>query len=300
MISALVVSVGYGRELEMTLPHNKRLVDQVIVVTTADDQLSQEIVRKHDATLVISDRCYEDEHAFNKGKMLNDGLRNITCGWVINTDADILLHPHVKNIDIHLDPQFLYYTNRFDIRRQSVQDWKDGKFVRYSSPSGKNDEPSGYFQLWHTSTERRHHECFCSAGGVDWTFMRQWRPDQLHHLPEIPVHHIQHAKFYSQNWNGIVAEKTKWRQLGIINHVGPVILPNMELEDFKNCEFYLVHMNTGTQSRVFICDENLLMPNDVIQFGDKSIMFCGREVQKLQGEAFYIAFKHCEKRLNAL
>jgi hypothetical protein len=73
-LSGVLVCVGYSSYLEQTLPKNVKLFDELIVVTSADDVKTQELAKQHGAKVVISNRCFDDEHSFNKGRMLNDGL----------------------------------------------------------------------------------------------------------------------------------------------------------------------------------------------------------------------------------
>ncbi len=79
-----MVSVNYARQLAETLPRNIAQFDQFAVVTTAEDLATQAVAKENGATLVISNRCFDDDHSFNKGRMLNDGLAALdNPDWVV-------------------------------------------------------------------------------------------------------------------------------------------------------------------------------------------------------------------------
>jgi hypothetical protein len=216
-LSCVVVSVGYGDDLAETLPHNVALFDEMVVVTSSDDARTQALAKEHGATLVISDRCFEDDHAFNKGRMLNDGLATLKDpDWVLFTDADIILAPQTRELFFahSWNPGCLYFTGRKD--RTPV--------------TGQNDkvnmEPNGYFQLFHPkATAIRDRwpkllcEEFCSAGGIDSWFWQQWRRDNLIAIPDFAVEHLS-SRTLGQNWNGIDSRTGTWRQLGILTVQG--------------------------------------------------------------------------------
>lgn len=216
-LSCVVVSVGYGDDLAETLPRNIGLFDEMAVVTSSEDERTQALAKEHGATLVISDRCFEDEHAFNKGRMLNDGVAALKDpDWIVFTDADIILAPQTRELFFahSWNPGCLYFTGRKD--RTPV--------------AGQNDkvnmEPNGYFQLFHpkaTAIRERWPkllcEEFCSAGGVDSWFWQQWRRDNLIAIPDFAVEHLS-SRTLGQNWNGMHPRAGAWRQLGILTTQG--------------------------------------------------------------------------------
>ena len=212
-LSCVLVSVGYGDDLAETLPRNVGLFDETVVVTSSDDARTQELARAHGATLVISDRCFEDDHAFNKGRMLNDGLAALKePDWVLLTDADIILEPQLRELFFahSWNPGCLYFTGRRDRTPVAGQNEQ------------VNMEPNGYFQLFHprsrTIRERWPKllcEEFCSAGGIDSWFWQQWPRDKLIGIPQFAVEHLS-SRTLAQNWNGVEQRTGKWRQLGIL------------------------------------------------------------------------------------
>jgi len=219
-LSGVVVSVNYADRLAETLPKNIGLFDELVVVTTEEDEMTQAIARQHGAKLVISNRCFDDDHSFNKGRMLNEGLAGLKDpDWVILTDADITLNPKTREYVFghSLNPGVLYFTQR-----------QDRTAVAHQLIS-TNSEPNGYFQLFNPKARairekwpRPICEEFCSAGSVDSWFWQQWPRDKIVFVPELGVEHIASARL-GENWNGIAATKPnsgKWCQLGVLTTKG--------------------------------------------------------------------------------
>jgi hypothetical protein len=216
-LSGVLVCVGYSHYLEQTLPKNVAHFDELVVVTSPEDTKTQELAKKHGARLVLSNRCFDEEHSFNKGKMLNDGLAALKePDWVILTDADITLNPNTRAFIMghSLNPGVLYFTRRHDHAPVANQLDK------------VNMEPNGYFQLFNpkaTAIRSRWpaavSEEFCSAGGVDTWFCQQWAADKRVAVPELSVEHTP-SKSLGENWNGVDQRTGTWRQLGILTTRG--------------------------------------------------------------------------------
>lgn len=216
-LSGVLVSVNYGRQLAETLPRNIGLFDQLVVVTTAEDVATQQLAKQHGATLVISNRCYEDDHSFNKGRMLNDGIAALDDpDWVIFTDADITLNPHTRDFLFghSLNPGCLYFTGRRD--RAPVE----------NQLGEVNMQPNGYFQLFNPRAlairdkwPKPMCEEFCSAGSIDSWFWQQWPVEKVVLIPELGVEHLSSASL-GENWNGVDKGRGKWCQLGVLTPQG--------------------------------------------------------------------------------
>jgi hypothetical protein len=216
-LSGVLVSVGYGKLLAQTLPHNVPQFDELIVVTTAEDLESQDIAIRCGAKLVLSNRCYDDDHAFNKGRMLNDALASLSDpDWVLLTDADIFLNTGLRAFILNhaLNPGCMYYTARHDRSKVANQ------------PDSVNMEPNGYFQLFHPRAQtirgrwpRPMCEEFCSAGSIDSWFWQQWAANKLIPIPDLKVEHLS-GQWLGENWNGIEKRKGKWLQLGVLTTKG--------------------------------------------------------------------------------
>jgi hypothetical protein len=218
-LSGVVVSVNYAAALAETLPRNIAQFDEFVVVTTAEDHATQALARAHRAKLVISNRCYDDDHAFNKGRMQNDGLRALERpDWIVLTDADIILNPITRDsvLGHALNPGCLYFTVR-----------DDRTAVKHQSQDS-NAQPNGYFQLFNPRAHAIRDkwpapmsEAFCSAGSVDSWFWQQWPIEKIIRLKALRVEHIASVRL-GQNWNGVGAVEGhgRWRQLGIMTRDG--------------------------------------------------------------------------------
>jgi hypothetical protein len=218
-LSGVVVSVNYGDRLAQSLPGNIALFDEFVVVTTDEDKLTQSIAKKHGAKVVVSNRCFDDDHAFNKGRMLNDGLAALSDpDWVILTDADITLNPNTRDYVFgnSLNPGCLYFTTR---REPATVD---------NQLASINREPNGYFQLFNPHAKairgvwpKPMCEEFCSAGSIDSWFWQQWPREKVIFVPDFGVEHVPSGKL-GENWNGVQDSKSggKWSQLGILTTGG--------------------------------------------------------------------------------
>lgn len=90
-LSAVTVCVDYSQYLEITA-ENRSQFDRWIVVTTREDRETQEVCRKHDLDVVLTERLHQNGDPFNKGKAINDGLDALAkSDWIVLLDADILL-----------------------------------------------------------------------------------------------------------------------------------------------------------------------------------------------------------------
>jgi hypothetical protein len=216
-LSGVLVSVGYGRALAETLPENARLFDEMVVVTTPEDTLTQGVAAECGAKVVLSRRCYDDDHSFNKGRMLNDGLAALKDpDWIVSTDADIFLNPATRAVVLShsFNPGCIYYTARRD--RTAVP----------GQPDHVNMEPNGYFQLFHPRAMAIRDrwpapvsEEFCSAGGVDSYFSQQWAPEKRIAIPELSVEHLS-SRWLGENWNGTEPRAGSWPQLCVLTPNG--------------------------------------------------------------------------------
>ncbi len=223
-IANVIVCVDYAAMLEKTLPHQMSLgFDEVVVVTTSDAAESIAVIKKHGAKLVISDRCYDDGHAFNRARMINDGLDAILDpDWVLLTDADIFCHP--KTLDV-IRGRRIYENNLYWVCRLGAD----------VAPGPINTEPNGHFMLFNSGLQwilnawpKVLCEEFCSTGGFDTWFVQQFNAENRILLSAtIPCQHIEHGPFMG-NWNGNAKRNPVWKQIGVINPDHAVITKSCE------------------------------------------------------------------------
>jgi hypothetical protein len=216
-IEAVIVCVGYSDMLLWTLPQNSAEFDNIIVVTSSTDFETQQVVKANGATLVISDRYNHANAAFNKGKMLNDGLRALRYNdWVMITDADIIFNKGLRRRLSRriLNLECLYYGTRLDAPVDGLENWLKRfaeqpdliNTLTFDKP-GRNRMPWGYFQLvnvgsrvFKRSDKAIYDEHFSAANDVDYAFQEKWDDNMKILLPELTVH-IPHGR-EGVNWRG--------------------------------------------------------------------------------------------------
>lgn len=224
-IEGLCVSVDCGDELARTLPGKVSQCDRFVVVTATHDLLSQEVARQAGAALVVTDACYDDDAAFNKGAMLNAGLDALSLDdWVLLTDADVFLPPRWREhvAELVLNPGCLYYTRRWHLPPEVREpDWSLITDYHLLDPHG-NANPWGYFQLVNSRARAlrgglRFPLCFCSAGGIDHWFQGQWPAQKRVPLPSddhrFDVLHLWHGRLAAR-WNGYRDTGGRWCYAG--------------------------------------------------------------------------------------
>ena len=234
-LSLVTVCVGRAEHLRQTLAHNAERVDEVIVVCHPDDtDTGSEIGKIYGVKWVDSESCFHDGHAFNKGRMLNDGFKALApdADWVVVADCDVFLPDNLhKFVRTHaLNPGVLYGCKR-DNGSEGMAD--------------ANEEPNGFFQLFNRRASAIRDrwpavmsEEFCSAGGIDSWFMAQFPPGKQVMIPELTVRHIPHGERFGEKWNG-ERQGPYWRQVAILTHkqlypVGPLATENPKRVKFTD------------------------------------------------------------------
>ena len=116
-IEVVQVCVGYADFLAATLPENLPLVDDLVVVTSPDDEETRAVCRKHSVHHVLSDD-HQRDGPFNKARMIQrafDQLRG--KDWILHLDADIVLPRKFRQfIDwAHPDERTIYGADRCNL-----------------------------------------------------------------------------------------------------------------------------------------------------------------------------------------
>jgi hypothetical protein len=233
-IEAVTVCVNYSDFLAHTLPHNKQHFDKFVVVTSAQDTLTQKLCEFHNVECVITDVFYENGDVFNKAKGINVGLKRLQqTGWVVHLDADIYLPPLTRSIlqKIDLRGDTIYGVDRmmcpdYHSWQQFVVTPKlthEGWIyihpdvfplgVRVAEYHNKGYEPIGFFQLWcpKESGVFLYPDQHGMADRTDVLFAKKFTRNRRALIPEIIVIHLDsedlNLKDMGKNWSG---RKTKW------------------------------------------------------------------------------------------
>lgn len=231
-LEAVVVCVNYSDFLAHTLPSTRNQFDKLVVVTDTKDIETKKLCEFYNVQCVQTDVFYESNDTFNKGKGINEGLKNLDLdGWVVHLVSDIYLPPQTRSIleNLPLDETKIYRADR--LMCPSYDDWQE--FV--NSPSPIQDswifvhltkfpvgvrvceyktfhagyEPIGYFQMWHpkTSGVLSYPDKHGYADRTDVLHCKKWPREKRELLPEIVLIHLESEAGIGLNWKGRTTEK---------------------------------------------------------------------------------------------
>lgn len=187
---AIVVCVDFFDYLSITLPKNKQLFDNFIVITSKKDVKTQQICKENNVTCIISDVFYKNGYKFNKGGAINEAIKYLKYkDWVTFLDADILLpedfkeKTNVQTLDINKfygsGRRFVWTYNDFlDIQSGKIQK----KQLEYISGAGV-----GFFQMVNLRSKTAYHYGLSNlynnsnnADQVDIDFLKKFCPKVEH------------------------------------------------------------------------------------------------------------------------
>jgi Glycosyl transferase family 2 len=231
-VESVTVCCGYGDFLRESLPINQALVDDLVVITSADDNATREVCRRHSVRCVVSDE-HRRGGPFNKARLIQRALNQIGAhDWVLHLDADVVLPRRFRDLLdwAHLDERCIYGVDRCNLVGWDA--WhnlinKKGCWDNHVYESGLRfaDDvpvatrwvsklhgyvPIGFFQLFHGSAmidrglHLRHYPYHHGdAARTDVQFALQWDRRHRQLLPEVIVLHLESepAKL-GANWRG--------------------------------------------------------------------------------------------------
>lgn len=242
-IEAVIVCKDYSDFLEHTLPDNMQQLDRVIVVTHPDDKATQRLCTRYGIDFVDTKVMHHGGDKFNKGRAINLGLSHLKHeDWILHLDADILLPHGFRRALTHaeLNRANLYGCDRLNTK--SYDHWMRHKYKTIPQHQWRfmvtpNEEfplgarlmhqeygycPIGFFQLWHSSANRKYPILSGSAEHSDVLFSVQWARENRILLPELFVYHLEsESSGMGTNWRG---RKTK--PFGHPSHHKPPIASN--------------------------------------------------------------------------
>ena len=232
-LEGVIVCVNYSDFLTHTLPHNKNLFNNLVVVTDTKDIKTKQICDFNHVKCVQTDIFYDNENEFNKGAAINYGLQQLSNkDWVVHLDADIYLPPLTRTIleNLPLQKNKIYGVDR--LMCSSYDEWADfmnhprkiqhdwvyihlDAFpigVRIAEFMNKDGgyEPIGYFQMWNPSGSKVYgyptqHD-FCDR--TDVLQCKRFPREHRELLPEVVAVHLDSEQLpeMGKNWRG---RKTK-------------------------------------------------------------------------------------------
>jgi len=212
-IEAVVVCRDYADFLHYTLPWTKQAVDNLVIVTSEEDEETQRVCEFHDVRCLVTDAFEKYRGELNKGAAINEGLSTLDRNdWLLILDADILIPPHVRPF---LESSALNTKSLYGVDRRNC----DGKVILDEVTGGSwgfdhlplldrvsiygGYPPVGYFQLFH-SCEHGHapwyDELYPYADKTDAVFAKSF--NMRGYLKTWVVHLDNGGHVGGQNWKG--------------------------------------------------------------------------------------------------
>ena len=244
-LEGVIVCVNYADFLAHTLPQNKSVFDNLVIVTDTKDDDTKALCEYYHVRCVQTDVFYENGDKFNKGLGINEGLKLLSKkDWVLHLDADIYLPPLTRVIlnNLPLQKDTIYGADRlmcptyeawekFISNPPKIQEgWiyihptafpMGVRIAEYMTPGG-GYEPIGYFQLWNPKGSKvmeypaKHGE----ADRTDVLHCKKFSREKRQLLPEIITIHLDSEGLgvaeMGANWRGRTTsifgpkEKTSW------------------------------------------------------------------------------------------
>jgi len=223
-LNVIIVSVNYNDFLPITLRSIPKEFS-VTVVTSKDDRECQSICESLNIKYVISERLYENESAFNKGKAINDGIKSIKDpDWILLLDADIYLKDDFLNIIslTNLTPQDLFICKRLIVNdHDTFIKWKRGENV------GNMERAKGYgfFHLFNIKKFNKFDifpENYNDASFSDLEFR-----DMFDSKKEIETY-VVHLGPTHQNWSGRKTSKFTKDEFDINEYFDKIYCINLD------------------------------------------------------------------------
>ena len=229
-IEAVVVCVGYADFLCWSLPLNRQHFDDMVVVTSTEDERTARVCEVYNVRCVKTNIFKEE---FNKGAGINLGLAQLKCtDWVVHLDADIVLPSRFREMlkVAQIEPENIYgcsrmnavgfrawlqyFTNPRPLIHKQIYVFND---IFPMSPTisklwpdldfefEKGYLPLGYLQIWNQGLKKmKYPEQHGDAARGDMEFALQWPRKNRILIPEINVTHLVSKDGVEQgkNWGG--------------------------------------------------------------------------------------------------
>ena len=231
-VEVVTICVGYADFLEQTLRENLPLVDNIVVVTSPDDEETRTVCRRYNVHHVLSED-HQRGGPFNKARLINRGFDQVGGrDWILHLDADIVLPRQFRRLLewAHLDERCIYGADRqriigweewqafkrnpgrWDNHTHEMGHWFHPKYPMMSRliSSIHGYTPIGAFQLFHGTEMLKHNYHVrhypidhSDAARTDMQFSLQWDRNRRVLLPEVVLLHLESAAAgLGANWSG--------------------------------------------------------------------------------------------------
>lgn len=235
-LEAVTVCVNHADILRITIPQNRHLFDNWIIVTSPEDKETQDLCKYYKIKHIVTNKFYENGDVFNKAKGINEGFKQLKrTDWVLHLDADIILPANFRQIckEDQLQKDAIYGIDRVDVigdekifellttKHSQIMKWTylntdiekrfRSTFRLHNLNAGYNI--IGFFQLFYSSYLKEKQELFKpfrwypeihqTAARTDVAFQQQWPLNKRLFYPGIIGYHIMSEDSpKGTNWEG--------------------------------------------------------------------------------------------------
>lgn len=230
MIEAVVVSVDFGDYLRTTLPYTLAAVDDVVVVTSHEDKVTQRVCAELDVRCIKSHLHKDHSHTrskFDKARLINQGLAHLGCDdWLLQLDSDVVIPRAFKHWtrEAKLDKTCIYGVDRYDC--VGVDNWEKvlkSKWLDHHRQWGYLIQPPphckpatrvghgdhdgwiaiGFSQLFHSSQQTRYPtKPTANAEHSDLLFCSYWPREKRILAPDYYAIHLSSGGRSGDDWGG--------------------------------------------------------------------------------------------------
>jgi glycosyltransferase involved in cell wall biosynthesis len=172
----LIPSVDYSDYLAVTLLHNMRVADHIVIVTSPRDVDTQRLARDAGAEVVVTDRWFDNGVPFNQRLGMNQGLSHLHHkDWIGFIDADIVIPISIKDELVNARRDCLHWMKRQVVASRKIYERVlAGEEIQCI---GEKQLPAcGYCQIFHASDNLYQPlpEGCPTAGRGDLIFRNRW------------------------------------------------------------------------------------------------------------------------------
>ncbi len=202
---AITVCVEYDDYLAITLPQNRKLFDEYLIVTSRHDTNTKQLALANDCKVLVTDAFYQNGAMFNKGLAIERAFDLIgRQGWLTILDADIVLPKNFS--EFKGESEYLYSPHRCVLH--DVRDYVPGESIGVMRV--RDDiEFAGYCQIFNAASSYIKNKRpwyginWQHAGGCDSYFQNHWPMDRKIR----PDWNVLHLGKPEKNWAGRWTER---------------------------------------------------------------------------------------------
>jgi hypothetical protein len=232
-LTCLITCVNYSDFLKITLPENKKIINNILVLTNKKDKKTIQVCKDNDVNYIATDIffqkspetfwkktinklcCYRcvcknyyqfkclknSKTVFQKSKAINMGIKKSNqTEWILLLDADIIIPNKFNNSNLNiLDKNTLYGVPRIVYKTQ--RDWITKKNAYFDFWKFM-----GFFQLFNINSSNFHkkyfgyNEEYNYANEGDYHFAKKWTKKELLDF------YVIHLGETGENWQGRVTD----------------------------------------------------------------------------------------------